>query len=353
MKSFFPFAEFLNYVFFSLLVGHVIIQYISDSKKPTIRMPRVLLLLMPLGIILFSFGPVLYVINYFAEDFGFRHTTYLVLTQFDVGKGWIFTVAVSFLLWITFVFRGSKHIQAFLMLLLIGSVGYAGHVASLSFWSGFLLHTVHFLVVCIWVGVLLQVAWFAKESSNWGSFLKWFSPVAIGCVVILLISGIFIMIKVVETNEYLNSWAIPYGQMLLLKHISIVPILVFAFLNGILAKKANVNQSFQPRSWIRAESVILLVVFFFTSRLGTLSPPHETVETAEWVEILMGSNLKAPFELHFQPSLYGNLLVCISLLFLFLIVMSFKKKMSIVFPLIFSIAYIITCYLGLMNLVSQ
>jgi copper resistance protein D len=348
MNSFIPFAEFLNYVFFSLLVGHVILQYIPDSKKPRVHIPRKWLLVMPLGIILFSFGPTLYVINYFAEDFGFGHTTYLVLTQFNVGKGWIFTSVVSLLLWVTLFFRGSKHLQALWLLLLIGSVGYASHVASLSFWSGFFLHTVHFLVVCVWVGILLQVSWFSKKSNNWSSFLKWFSPVAIGCLAVLFISGILIMFKVVEPNEYLNSWAIPYGQMLLLKHISIIPVLTFAVINGILAKKAAIDPSFQSRTWVRAESLLLLVVFFFTSRLGTLSPPHETVETAVWVEKLMGENLKAPFVLHLEPSLIGMSFVCLSVLFLVLMVLIFKKSMSSVYSLIFSTGFIIFCYLGLM-----
>jgi copper resistance protein D len=199
------------------------------------------------------------------------------------------------------------------------------------------------------VGILLQVTWFStKESNNWRSFLKWFNPVAIGCVVVLGISGILIMFKVVEPNEYLNSWAIPYGQMLLLKHISIIPVLAFAVINGILAKKAAINPSFQPRTWVRAESLLLLVVFFFTSRLGTLSPPHETVETAGWVEKLMGENLKTPFVLHFEPSLMGILLVCLAVIFLVLMVLVFKKRMKSIYSLFCSSAFIIFCYLGLM-----
>jgi copper resistance protein D len=348
MNHLIPIAEFFNYVFFSLLIGHVILQYIPDTKKPKVQIPRRLLLVMPLGIILFSFGPALYVINYFASDFGFSQTTYLVLTQFNVGKGWIFTAVVSLLLWVTLFFRGSRHLQGFWLLSLICSVGYASHVASLSFWSGFVLHTVHFLVVCVWVGILLQVAWFSKESNNWGQFLKWFSPLAITCVVVVFITGILIMFKVVEPNEYLNSWAIPYGQMLLLKHISIIPVIVFAILNGILAKKVTKDRSFKPLSWVRVESVVLLLVFFFTSKLGTLSPPHETVETASWVEKLIGNNIKESFQVHFEASILSFLLVFLSLLFLLLITMSFKKRWKSLSSLIFSTGFIITFYLGLM-----
>jgi len=343
-----PFAEFLNYVFFSLLVGHVILQYVPESKQPKIITSRTLLLIMPLGVLLFSFGPVLYVINYFAEDFGFRHTTYLVLTQFNVGKGWIITAIVSVMLWVTLFLKGSKHLQAFWLLLLIGSVGYASHVASLSFWSGFFLHTVHFLSVCVWVGILLQVAWFSKEAKNWAKFLRWFNPVAIGCVVILFMSGIFIMFKVVEPSEYLNSWAIPYGQMLLLKHISIIPVLVFAVINGILAKKTKADWSFQPLSWMRIESLILLIVFFFTSRLGTLSPPHESVETAPWMLHFLGSKIPSSFQIQLEPTMLGVILGLLSVLFLLLILISFRKNAKPVLALSFGLAFIVTLYFGFM-----
>ncbi|MDQ6596378.1 copper resistance protein CopC [Bacillus salipaludis] len=38
-----------------------------------------------------------------------------------------------------------------------------------------------------------------------------------------------------------------YGQMLLLKHISIIPVLIFAFINGVLSRKSIKLPSFNPR----------------------------------------------------------------------------------------------------------
>ena len=139
----------------------------------------------------------------------------------------------------------------------------------------------HFLIVTLWTGILIQVAWFSKDKQKWSQFLRWFTPFAIVCIIIIGISGLTLMFNVVEPKDYVKSWVLPYGQMLLLKHISIIPVLVFAFINGVLSKKAATIPSFNPRPWIKAESFIILIVFYFTSVLGTLSPPHEVEFTVQ------------------------------------------------------------------------
>lgn len=66
--------------------------------------------------------------------------------------------------------EGSKYLQAFWLLLMILAVGYASHVASLSFWTGLLSHSIHFLAVALWTGILIHVAWFSKNLHNWMTF---------------------------------------------------------------------------------------------------------------------------------------------------------------------------------------
>ena len=40
-----------------------------------------------------------------------------------------------------------------------------------------------------------------------------------------------------EFEDYPNSWMLPYGQALLIKHLLIIPLLVYAVINSILMKK--------------------------------------------------------------------------------------------------------------------
>jgi copper resistance protein D len=51
----------------------------------------------------------------------------------------------------------------------------------------------------------------------------------------------------------------------------IIPVLVFAIINGILSKKAATIPCFNPGPWIKAESYIILIVFYFNSVLGISS----------------------------------------------------------------------------------
>ena len=161
------------------------------------------------------------------------------------------------------------------------------------------------------------------------------------------------MFFVDQPKEYINSWAVPYGRMLLIKHISIIPVLTFAFINGILAKKSTALENFDPRPWIKGESIILLIVFYCTAVMGTLSPPHdmEIVANSEakptWMQWLFVKQKWAVTQIELSPTLPSILLMVLSLLFLILMIVSFRK-VNAVTVLILGVSFIITFYLGLM-----
>lgn len=57
--------------------------------------------------------------------------------------------------------------------------------------------------------------------------------------------------------------------------------MLFTFINGVQSKRTLENPSFNPRPWIKGESLLILIAFTFTSVLGTLSPPHEVEFTIQ------------------------------------------------------------------------
>jgi copper resistance protein D len=347
-------SEFFNYILYSILVGHVVLSFVPDEKKPKIIIPKPILLLSVLGVIVFSFGPVLQVIFYFSDGNNyFNQTSWSILTDFQVGKAWIFIGWVATFLWMTLYVEGSKYLQAFWLFLMILAVGYASHVASLSFWTGLFSHSIHFLAVVLWTGILIHVAWFAKNSNNWTSFLKWFTPFAVGCMVIILTSGFFVMLFVVDISDYINSWALPYGQMLLLKHISIIPLLAFALINGFLLRRLSAQPDFNIRAWLKAETIIIAVIFFFTSILGTLSPPHDidfTVKSegaSKWLEYLTSKTIITPVNLKLMFSIEGFFLILFGFMFLIMIFLSFYKKVKPYFAAVCGLLFIVSVYFGL------
>jgi copper resistance protein D len=353
MNVIIPISEIGNYIVFSILIGHVALQFVSETNKPKINISRNILLLSTLGVFVFTLGPVAQTISYFSDSVGLTLAIFSVLTDFQVGQAWIFIGLMSVFLWMTILVNGSKYLQALWLLLMVLGVGYSSHVASLTFWVGLFAHSAHFLMVTLWTGILMHAAWFSNDQQKWPKFLRWFTPFAVACIIIIILSGVTLMIYVVEPKDYVRSWVLPYGQMLLLKHISIIPVLVFAFINGVLSKKAATLPFFNPRPWIKAESIIILIVFYFTSVLGMLSPPHKvdfTVRSegaSKWVEWLLGKDILSTINIGFTMNFLTAILITISLIFSVLIVVSFKKVKPLV-AVFFGISFIFAMYFGLM-----
>ncbi|WP_223587755.1 copper resistance D family protein [Neobacillus bataviensis] len=357
MSYLIPFTEFGQYILFSLLAGHVVLLFVPENKIPSTFISKPVLLLCTLGIIVCTFAPILQAVLYYKNSFGLLSATVSVITGFQIGRAWIFLCLFSLFLWVTIYVNGSKFFRAQWLLLMIFAIGNAGHAASLAFWPGILAHTIHFLAMTIWVGLLLNVGWFSRDRDKWPNFLRWFTPLAMGCFIIIVISGFFLMFFVMKSGQYLNSWQVPYGRMLLLKHISIIPVLAFAFINGFLSKKSTKLSNFNPRTWLRAESIILMIVFFCTGVLGTLSPPYEvssgfsTAAKPTWMDWLLAKNIIPFSKVELAPTVPSAILMLISLLFLSLILLSFKKT-SVAFAIVFAISFILTIYLGLMYSVT-
>ncbi|KKI93994.1 hypothetical protein WQ54_00135 [Bacillus sp. SA1-12] len=358
MTQLIPITEYITYMLFSYLTGHVVLKFIPADKKPTIQVSKSSLLLSVLGIIIFTFFPVLQVISYFSTEGLFSLSAYAILTEFQVGISWLYGSFFAVFLWMVMYVEGSKYLQAFFLLLMMISIGYASHSASLDFGPGLLSHSIHFLTITIWVGILIHIGWIAKNIEDWQVFLRWFTPLSIVLFLITTVTGILLMFFVVQPNDYVNAWVLPYGQMLLLKHLSIIPVLMFAFVNGILSRKAKKDSTFDAKKWIQAETVILMIIFFITGVLGTLTPPHQVNATviqegaAFWVEYIIGHDIAAPLTVNLSTGFDGMLLLCIALLFLALIIISFYKKVSAWIPLGFGILFIFAAYLGLMLSVS-
>ena len=309
--------------------------------------------------LIFSFLPVLKIVLYLYEDLGLAYTLKSVLTNFDVGKTWISTGLISLILFIYLIPIKLEQKPLFSLtglaftLILIANLGWSSHAASLSKFAGLLTHTAHFLAITTWVGILLVVSWFSRNHANWLNFLKWFSPVAVLCLLTTAITGISLMTFHMELTQYVNVTAISYGQTLLIKHLAIIPLLVFAFVNSFLIRKRLQNDpSYNPLPWAKLESVIVLVIFSITGALGQVSPPHELSRMilAEGTSKLFSffHPGEITFPLHFSPGIVSISLFVIALLFLALILFTFIKKAPKALSLLMSLLFILTGYIAFM-----
>lgn len=354
-------SQIFLYLAFAFITGVFLFTLVPEDKKPAIRTPRWLLVTSILAIPLLSFIPLLEVIFVFYQDIGFWQTFQSVVFTFEVGQSWLVIVGVSLLLFVVVMAPMQEVTKSILGLLYTGililAIGWASHAASIASWSGFLFHSAHFLSVSVWIGILLMVAWFSRDIANWRSFLGWFHPVAIGCVLIILASGVVLMFYGVTPENYLLAWILPYGQALLVKHLFVVPLLFYAFINGVLIKRRLAREpEFNPKPWTKVETVVVFFIFTATAVLGQAAPPHQperllnTGGTAWLFQLFHPEVVSGTIPVvNFSPSLISMIFLAAACLFLALLLVSFSKKFPAVLSLLMSVLAVVSGYLALMS----
>jgi putative copper resistance protein D len=351
-------SEVLVYLCFSILIGSFLIALLPSSLKPEVEVRRWIQIVATIGIAFFSFIPIFLLVLNLDKRNGFSETLQMVLYTFEVGKAWIFTFLVASILFIFLLsFKNQKKriysiVGLILTFLLILGLGWASHATSIEHIKGFITHTTHFAAVTVWIGILLMVSWFSKGTSNWLNFLKWFTPVAAVCFCITIISGLVLMTFVVDFATYTNAWMLPYGQLLLIKHLLIIPLLVYAALNSIfIKKKLQTDPSFNPKPWAKVEGLVVLLVFSVTAALGHQSPPSENTFKNEGPSKLFsyfyqGQNLQA-FRVELTLNATGLSLLILSILFIWLTIYAFLKKAPAWTTFLLSILFVFSSYLAL------
>ncbi|ASN05578.1 copper resistance D family protein [Virgibacillus necropolis] len=284
-------AEFILYICFAILIGSLILLLVPEEKKPPVAIPKKILYLVVGLIPIATFLPVLKMANILSgENLELWLILKNVIFTFEIGKSWLFITFVSVILMIVLLNKNStkkKHLIVWALVLALSILlGYtqSSHAATITEWKGFVFHTLHFLSVVVWIGILFVVSWFGKNKTNWLAFIKWFTPVALTCLIITIVAGYFTMGIDINSNDdpsssivqdYQNSLLVNYGQALLLKHIFIISLVLFAFINGVLFWRKYDIESYNPLKWARLESMYALIVFGLTAFMGQSWPPHQ------------------------------------------------------------------------------
>ncbi|TYR81694.1 hypothetical protein FZC66_07630 [Priestia megaterium] len=326
MSFLFSLFEWITYVGLSVLLGNMVLQYIPQSKKPTIKLSKRWLIASAIAIAIFSVGTMLEIVIAFSKIRGVGETLTTVLLSTKTGHAWIMIVLLAILVILTVILDSHHHIYTSLTIGLVLAISYASHAASLSPLFGMLSHSLHVISVGLWAGVVLIVAFFTRQADNWSVFLKWFTPFAISCFLFLSLSGLIVMVIIVGLANYVNAWATDYGQSLLLKHITIIPLLAFAVINGILMKKVSNQSDYHPLSWIKAESATLLMIFFFTAVMVNQSPPTDLshLGASSLLPFIYGQSVSLP--LTFNLTIVSIIFLFIALLFFVYVFINFYKK---------------------------
>ncbi|AYB48167.1 hypothetical protein AK95_25615 [Paenibacillus sp. LC231] len=355
-------GEPILYSCLAILFGGIIVPRIHTQVK----FPAKLLIIAAVGVAIFSFLPVLRIVLFFSDDAGFALIFKNVMLFFSEGKAYIWTVIFTGLfISIVLVNNGvnnrgtNKTALTGLFLLAIGIIGtlsWSSHASSnfgiIGFWTQFL----HLLSVSVWAGILVVAGMFIpSKTDEWKVFLRWYHPLAIIAMVIILVSGLLLNMR--TDPDYVNSWITSYGQSLLLKHLFVIPLLVIAFFNGFLVKRKLNHTDFNPKKWVLVEGIIILLIYTVTGYMNQQPAPHdlnpqlmESSASKLYMWLIQGKGVRVPVEMTWSPiSVFLFIVALCSIVSMYLL---FKKNKNAYAALICAFIFTFVSFVGFMTLIS-
>lgn len=357
-------SETLLYLCFSFLAGAFILRWIPSKSKPNINISISLQLFAVLGIALLSFVPLIQLITHVAGMEGIGSAVESILLTFRIGNAWLFTFIICIVTAFYITIFGNEYRlkfiigELFLLFLLTIGIAWSSHAGSIEGTYGIAIHAMHVLAVSVWSGILLIVSWFSSNSSNWLVFLKWFHPTAIGCFLLITVSGILLMNVTTAGTDYTDTFLVSYGQSLLLKHLFIIPLILYALINGFwMKKRIKKDPTFKPKPWVRVEFLIITIIFIITGALNEQSPPmnlDNLIEHGGYAPLLSmfydGSLEGSKVALIATDS--GLFLGAIAFLCLLGSLYIFKMKKNAALSFLVSVIFIILAYFAIIQSIS-
>ncbi len=364
-------TEWLLYLSLSLLMGAVILYNVPPKYKASAVVSKRLVLISIAGSIVFSYGPVLSTILIFGQDIGYWTSFLSVMLSFDLGKSWITILAVGLLLYGLIYYNDVDQdpllskLAFLLVTVLIIAYAKASHAASLAPTAGFIYHFTHLWLITIWGGLLFTVSWGAKDTRDWLSFIKWYTPLSIVCITLILISGFLTMsidiaspfskTLISTVSQYKNGLASNYGQALLIKHLFIIPLLLFAGMNAFYTRHQLKNGTgYQALPVARTESIFLIIIFLITAFMGQQAPPHEVTDLIKqegfsplFHIFYSGASINI-FPLHVAWSSISFLFLGTAVMLLLITLLSVITKIARLMAFILSFAFVASAYISMM-----
>ncbi|ELK46393.1 MULTISPECIES: copper transporter [unclassified Halobacillus] len=361
-------AEVALYISFSLLIGGLLLLLIAETSKPPMVIPNKLIITASMLTIAAAFLPILPVTRTLARVDTWQQAFMNVLFTFSIGKSFLFITLFGVLLLLIWTIKGAAEnkylvsLSLALVIAMIISYTQSSHTTSLAGWQGQMAHTIHFLAVSLWLGILFIVSWLSKGTENWSAFLRWFTPTAIAALLIVTVSGFFTMsidlhaygnTNLGTVQAYEDGLASSYGQGLLWKHLFFLAIIMFAVINGILFRRKREDQTFNPFPWTKAESLFALIAFLWTSYMGRVGIPSQggtpAADASFLYSVFTDKQESGIVDVTFAFGPMSWLLLLLGTLFLLLALVTAVKKSSVSMTATAGAAMIITFYLGVMT----
>lgn len=356
MMSLTIFSQFLLYVSLALLMGTFILYCIPETIRPKIDISAKWLIVSAVILPIVTFVPNIQLLTILTPQFGFIESLGMLLLKFKVGHSWLAVVGFTIILLIMirqFMKKPSKLISVmsiFILIAIMAAIGYISHAGSMTGIVGSALDFIHLLAVSVWLGILVLMSFFSKDAQNWDAFLKWFSPVALVAFTAVALTGVLMTDTIVP--GYVTSWSSNYGQFLFIKHVLLVPLTVIILANSLLIKLKMDKTLFEPRTWVRIETVLLVMILFITALYSEQQPPSFYVqEISPFFEMFYRSSIEAGMRGYLQMTGIGLGFFLLTALFIALVIVSYIKQLPVVVSAAMTFALALCFYMGFMSIV--
>ncbi|PKC52600.1 hypothetical protein RhiirA1_481147 [Rhizophagus irregularis] len=254
-----------------------------------------------------------------------------VVFTFEIGKAWLFITFISVILICVLLAKNletNKKLTIwaiFLTLLMLLGYGRSSHAATITEWQGFVFHTLHFLAVTVWIGILLVISWFSKNKNNWLNFLKWFTPIAITCLIITIVAGYFTM--EIDIDSYDDPNASVIQELMELE--SVYALIVFGL-------TAFMGQSWPPHQ-----------IYLLINTEGA-SPLFETLYSGDIVNTIQNAENFEVFNVIISFGMDSYLLFGLAILFMILTIFAAIIRKSVFVSTFSSLLMVVSIYFGIM-----
>ncbi|MER2028424.1 MAG: CopD family protein [Solibacillus sp.] len=350
------FSQFLLYVSLALLMGSFILYCIPETVRPKIDVSAKWLIVSAVILPVVTFVPNIQLLTILTPQFGFMESVVMLLIKFKVGHSWLAVIGFTFILLIMirqFMKKPTKllaFMSIFILIAIMAAIGYISHAGSMTGIVGSALDFVHLLAISVWLGILVLMSFFSKDAQNWDAFLKWFSPVALVAFTAVALTGVLMTDTIVP--GYVTSWSSNYGHFLFIKHVLLVPLTVIVLANGLLIKLKMDKPLFEPRTWVRIETVLLVLILFITALYSEQQPPTFYVqEISPFFEMFYRSSIEAGMRGYLQMTGIGLGFFLLTALFIGLVIISYIKQLPVVVSAAMTFALTLCFYMGFMSIV--
>ncbi|WP_078391400.1 copper resistance D family protein [Shouchella patagoniensis] len=356
-----PVLNGLLYTLLALLAGVFVIQLVPKERGVSKQPAPLTVMLLILGVPLIFSGYLLRLAVTYASFFSISYADAVltVMNEHIIGVSFLVIIGTSITMTLIYLLMEKKQkalaagINIVLVLVLIAAVSFSSHSASITGIQGIVSNGIHLFAMSFWIGPLFMVSLYGSSLKDPQKFHQWFSSLAGFCLLLLITSGFIMMGEIAP--EYVNSWMLTYGQLLLIKHILFIPLLIFGFrhLLSLSGKGAKLSTEEQQRSF-RIEAIIALLVFSVTAGLTETEPPHNVLRTLQSepmspiMDIFLNEALLENQLIAFSPSIGAIFLLVAAGIFLLVALFCgwwFRKTW---YTAASTVLFVGTAYLGVM-----